>query len=290
MSKEYYCYVLMDPRKPGPFVYEGIEFEYEPFYVGKGKGERVFNHAKEARQDTGAGNRHKLNKIRKIWSSGNKVRVRLSDNRGTEKQALRMEQKLIAAIGRHELGTGPLTNLTAGGESGIQGPKVRQRIAQSVSAEWKARSDEDKRLHAKKAGEHSKHAWNTASATHRAMRVQAAKRGIANMSESAKRLASQRKSVAVKAARALYDEEARIAAFHKTMSAAGKREQQAVNIAKGHARRTDKQRAATAVKMAAAWEKRKPMECPHCDAESINYANMLRWHFDNCKHKKRRSK
>ncbi len=37
---KFYTYVYLDPRKPGKFVFGKYEFEYEPFYVGKGSGRR----------------------------------------------------------------------------------------------------------------------------------------------------------------------------------------------------------------------------------------------------------
>jgi len=39
----YNVYIYLDPRKPGHFQYsESLIFEYEPFYVGKGKPGREF--------------------------------------------------------------------------------------------------------------------------------------------------------------------------------------------------------------------------------------------------------
>ena len=32
----HYVYVYLDTRKPGKYVYEDLEFEYEPFYIGQG--------------------------------------------------------------------------------------------------------------------------------------------------------------------------------------------------------------------------------------------------------------
>ena len=43
---EYYVYIYCDPRKKGEFKFEGLEyiFNYEPFYVGMGKGYRFRRH------------------------------------------------------------------------------------------------------------------------------------------------------------------------------------------------------------------------------------------------------
>ena len=41
---EYYVYVYLDPRKSGKFKYAEMLFDFLPFYVGKGKGNRLYDH------------------------------------------------------------------------------------------------------------------------------------------------------------------------------------------------------------------------------------------------------
>lgn len=43
-KNRFYVYALLDPRKPGKYKYGEYEFDYEPFYVGKGSGDRCEHH------------------------------------------------------------------------------------------------------------------------------------------------------------------------------------------------------------------------------------------------------
>lgn len=40
----FYVYIYFDPRKPGNWVYGEFIFEFEPFYAGKGKDDRIDDH------------------------------------------------------------------------------------------------------------------------------------------------------------------------------------------------------------------------------------------------------
>ena len=40
----FYVYVYLDPTKPGNYVYGKYWFNYMPFYIGKGNGDRVYDH------------------------------------------------------------------------------------------------------------------------------------------------------------------------------------------------------------------------------------------------------
>ena len=118
-EKIFYCYVLLDPRKPGNYDYgRKAKFSHEPFYVGKGHGERSEAHIKEALRNQR--HNHKEARIRKIISEGYEVIVVRTKTLSTESRAFARERELVASIGRRVDGTGPLTNLTHGGE-GVAG-------------------------------------------------------------------------------------------------------------------------------------------------------------------------
>lgn len=110
---EYYVYVYLDTRKPGKWEYEGIEFEYQPFYVGKGKGQRIRGHLIPSALSTFS---LKINIIEKIIKETGQPPVsrKIYDNL-TELEAFDLEIKLIKYFGRIDQKTGILANLTSGG-------------------------------------------------------------------------------------------------------------------------------------------------------------------------------
>lgn len=101
VSQRFYVYTLAYP-------------DGTVFYVGKGKGKRIYLHEVEARAGKQS---YKCNVIRKIWAQGGKIirqKIAFFDE-GSE--ALAFEQQLIASFGRENL-----TNRTdgGGGMSGYQ--------------------------------------------------------------------------------------------------------------------------------------------------------------------------
>lgn len=112
---EFYTYIYLDPRKPGNYKYGKYKFEYEPFYVGKGFGNRLTKHLYEHKYS------EKVNKINRIFEETGQIPIILKVKEGlTERQALDLEIELIAIIGRNKNWTikqGPLVNQTNGGET-----------------------------------------------------------------------------------------------------------------------------------------------------------------------------
>lgn len=138
-ENKYYVYVYLDPRKPGKYKYQSYQFDYEPFYVGKGgRGDTVSNkrwkhHISYTRLGNEAGNRHKYWKIKHILDKGLEPIVRKIKTFEIEKKSMCFEQELIDVIGRKDLKRGPLTNLLEGGLGSINvSEETRKRISNSL--------------------------------------------------------------------------------------------------------------------------------------------------------------
>ena len=82
-----------------------------PIYVGKGYGDRVTIHLTNKTNK----NQYFCNKVKKMIREGNEPIIKII-NVNNEIEAFELEILLIKLIGRKDLGTGPLLNLTDGGE------------------------------------------------------------------------------------------------------------------------------------------------------------------------------
>lgn len=104
-----------------------------PFYIGKGKGDRAWNHLNEA--PSKHHNPLKLDIISKAKSDNIKILVEFIAENLDEIFALRLEVWAIKMWGRLSLGEGPLTNLTDGGEGGqtLSDPFSKQRFMESMT-------------------------------------------------------------------------------------------------------------------------------------------------------------
>ena len=40
---DYYIYILFDSSKKNNYIYGNLKFDYEPFYVGKGRKDRIIH-------------------------------------------------------------------------------------------------------------------------------------------------------------------------------------------------------------------------------------------------------
>jgi hypothetical protein len=122
-NNDYYVYVIFRPN--------GI-----PCYVGKGKGRRAEHHARFSH------NRH----LKSIYNlaDGNLPLVKIRQGL-TDAEACETERAFIAAIGRRDLGKGPLVNFCDGGEglSGhIKSPETLAKMSKNLrgiprTPEWR---------------------------------------------------------------------------------------------------------------------------------------------------------
>ena len=96
-----------------------------PFYVGIGRGDRLFAHEKQARDPSASGS--KIEAIREIWNLGGEV-LRIIDS-FHENDPWGREQELINQFGLSKNGTGILTNEQAYSESSIlDGVELRKYV------------------------------------------------------------------------------------------------------------------------------------------------------------------
>lgn len=101
----YYVYTYMDPDKPGPYKYYDFEFSHEPFYIGKGTTNRMYNHT------LNDSNALLSKKLKDLNDKGIKpIIVKLIENLNNS-TAHKIETSLIKSIGQLINNEGPLTNI-----------------------------------------------------------------------------------------------------------------------------------------------------------------------------------
>ena len=132
----FYVYIYFDTRKIGEYIYFDdrikleLKFDYEPFYVGKGFGKRMNHHMRPSNLKK---NSPKNSKIKKIIKETGKIPIILKFKFNmTEKDALALEKKIVALIGRKNIKTGQLTNLTDAGK-GTSGYVFTDEIKEKMS-------------------------------------------------------------------------------------------------------------------------------------------------------------
>lgn len=125
MKNDYYVYCFFDSDKPTKIEVSSLNccFLYEPFYIGKGKGERIKSHFYPSSL---AKKNLKNNKLKNIINKGKQVLIEKLLNNLTEEDAYDLEKALINSIGRKDLKNGSLTNLCDGGY-GIRNCKIESK-------------------------------------------------------------------------------------------------------------------------------------------------------------------
>jgi len=129
MDNSYYVYCFLDPNKPGKFTYGNICLLYEPFYIGKGCKERVNAHFYPSNLKI---KNYKNNKIVKLLKNGNHPLSEILISNLNESDSYSLENNLVNLIGRRNIKTGPLCNLTDGGKGALnlQLFKKRKKVYQ----------------------------------------------------------------------------------------------------------------------------------------------------------------
>lgn len=123
-EKPFYVYVYRDVR-PGK--------EGQPIYVGKGTDRRAKRHLANAE------NIILYRTIQKIRDVGLEPEIEIVSRFEDETEAFDYERALISSIGRRDLNSGPLANLTDGGEGGsgcIQTPESNQLRREASKLIW----------------------------------------------------------------------------------------------------------------------------------------------------------
>ena len=137
MLNDYYVYVYLDPRKPGSFTYGDLFFDFEPFYIGEGRGDRDTQHLRDLFSFKGKKKTHKNNTLKAIVRQNlTPVILHLHENL-SQAEAWRKEVERISLIGRHCVKEGPLTNTHLGGHGGAQPDEIRKQAGLKIAQRWK---------------------------------------------------------------------------------------------------------------------------------------------------------
>ena len=112
----YYTYIYFDPSN-----------NYQPFYVGKGKNDRAWDHLRLDKRN------YFINKLKGMISKG--IQPIIGIYGGLDEEfAFFLEKELISHYGRRDIGTGCLCNMTDGGEGfsgGRHTEESKRKIAES---------------------------------------------------------------------------------------------------------------------------------------------------------------
>ena len=134
MENEYYVYAYLDPREKGQFIYNGIEYKYKPFYIGKGKNDRCYRHLIQVKNKNKYKDSKKYKTIREIlYSDMEPIIIKIKENL-KELESLKLERKTIKKIGLDIL-----TNENYGGIHVQEGYKHTEETKKKLSVSGKGR-------------------------------------------------------------------------------------------------------------------------------------------------------
>lgn len=175
-ARDYYVYAYIDPATG------------EPFYVGKGRGKRVRTHLQPCHV---AKNLPMYNRLRRMLEVGQPPQIRLVATGLSESESLTWETFFILALGRLCDRSGPLMNLTIGGE-GLSGRKhsPETKVKMSLAAKGRVISKEAR-------VKMSEAAKNRTEETKK--RIAVSRRGIKRTEETKRKMSASRKGHIVSA-------------------------------------------------------------------------------------------
>ena len=114
MNSDYYVYVYLNQLKSGKWKYKNLDFEYQPFYVGKGRGKRDILHTCPYMLNQKS---IKSSIIKSIINEIGEMPLHYRIFSGlTNQEAIDIEIDVIKHFGRKDIGTGILSNCTDGGD------------------------------------------------------------------------------------------------------------------------------------------------------------------------------
>lgn len=134
---DYYVYGCFEPNKD------------EPFYIGKGRGNRIQEHLTECYRNKKT---HFYRKLKSMLDKGIQPKFVFFHINLSNQEAIELEIALINSYGRLDLGTGCLTNHTNGGD-GSNGYKHTEEAKQLMSIQRKGRK------HTEETKERMKESW-----------------------------------------------------------------------------------------------------------------------------------
>jgi len=118
-----FIYVYLDPRRTGEYKYGEYKFQNEPFYVGVSSGktihDRKVRHLQYAKNDKDiTNNNYKKNIIKSILSDNLEPIILKYIDLISLSEAFLKEKDMISTIGNRYDKSGPLVNISKGGDGG----------------------------------------------------------------------------------------------------------------------------------------------------------------------------
>ena len=130
-----------------------------PFYVGKGKNRRAFHHLNTCKRLCDSSyNTLFYRKLRKMLSMGLNPVIKIIKDQREEGEAFDLEISDIKRIGRRNLGEGPLTNLSDGGDgpSGFKhSEEAKQKMREARIGKTASEETKQKMAKARRGAKHS---------------------------------------------------------------------------------------------------------------------------------------